>query len=75
MLDGFTKELEARKADVSKAKADLEAVYAQTLGKPDKDVIAQPELLQRINNFLAAVDAAFTSLNGTIKSVKTSVDS
>lgn len=44
-------------------------------GKPDKDVIAQPELLQRINNFLAAVDAAFTSLNGTIKSVKTSVDS
>lgn len=73
MLDGFGNDLNARKTAITNAKGELECIYAQTLGKPDKDVIGNKELHNKITAQLANVDAAFTSLNGTLKSIKTAI--
>jgi hypothetical protein len=73
LLEGFATELDARKSSITNAKGELECIYAQTLGKPEKDVIGNPELYEKITTQLANVDAAFTSLNGTLKSIKTAI--
>ena len=73
LLDGFSTELDARKTAITNAKGELECIYAQTLGKPEKDVIGNKELYEKIVLQLANVDAAFTSLNGTLKSIKMAV--
>lgn len=74
MLDGFTAELDARKASIESAKTDLETTYADTLGKDEKAVVENAELMGIIQKHMATIDAAFTSFNGTLKSIKTSID-
>ncbi len=48
-------------------------MYGQTLGD-DKEILKRTELVERINKTLLNADAAFTSLNGTIKSIKTAIE-
>ena len=73
MLDGFLGELGNRKTAINKVKQDLEEMYGQTLGD-DKEILKRTELVERINKTLLNADAAFTSLNGTIKSIKTAIE-
>ena len=75
MLDGFSAELEVCKSNITSAKALLETAYAKILGKVEKDVLENAELIQEINNGMAAADSAFTSFSGTYKSIKASIDS
>lgn len=74
MLAGFKSELGARKDAINKAKVALEGCYAQTLGKSDEVIQADKDLLQTITSQLVNVETAFTSFNGTIKSIKMAID-
>jgi hypothetical protein len=53
----------------------LEGVYAQILGKSDPEIQADSKLAELIQSNLANVESAFTSFNGTIKSIKLAIDS
>jgi hypothetical protein len=53
----------------------LESSYAKTLGKTDAQIQEDKELLETITTSLANVEAAFTSFNGTIKSIKLAIES
>lgn len=75
LLDGFKSELAARKAAISNAKLALESSYAKTLGKTEKVIQEDGDLVNEINGHLAQIEAAFNSFNGTIKSIKTAIDS
>ena len=75
MLDGFKSELAARKNAIANAKLALESTYAKTLGKTDKALQEDVDLLNEINGHIAQIEAAFNSFNGTIKSIKTAIDS
>ena len=74
MLDGFVAELESRKRTIEHAKTELESVYAKSLSKTDQEIGADKPLLESIQKNMAALDAAFTSLNGTLKSTKQAID-
>ena len=74
MLHGFTAELDARKKVIEEGKAALETVYADTLGKAEKDIMENISLYEKIQKNMAGMDAAFTSFNGTLKSIKQSID-
>lgn len=73
MRTGFNSELAARRDALMASKQDLESLYGETMGS-DEVVRAKTELVQRISKSLLSADATFTSLNGTIKSIKTAVD-
>ena len=75
LLAGFQSELTARKDAITAAKADCEASYAATLSKSDADIQKNPTLMSTITTNLAKMDSAFTSFNGTIKSIKLAIDS
>ena len=75
MLDGFKCELGARKTAISNAKLALESTYAKTMGKNEKAIQEDGDLVNEINGHLAQIEAAFNSFNGTIKSIKTAIDS
>ncbi|CAL1141803.1 unnamed protein product [Cladocopium goreaui] len=74
LLAGFATELGARKDAITSAKTTLESSYAKTLGKTDAQIQEDKELLETITTSLANVEAAFTSFNGTIKSIKLAID-
>ncbi|CAL1168542.1 unnamed protein product, partial [Cladocopium goreaui] len=74
LLTGFKTELDARKTAICAAKTSLESCYAQTLGKTDETIHADQKLLETINTNLANCESAFTSFNGTIKSIKLAID-
>ena len=74
MLQGFAAELDARKKVIEEGKAALETVYADTLGKSEKDIVENTSLLEKIQKHMAGIDAAFTSFNGTLKSIKQAID-
>ena len=73
MLSGFKAELGARKDAIAVAKTALEGSYAKTLGKTDKEIQDDQDLFETLTKNLAGVEAAFTSLNGTIKSIKLAI--
>lgn len=73
MLDGFLGELGNRKSNINSVKQELEAVYGQTLGD-DKEILKRTDLVERINKSLLNAEAAFTSLTGTIRSIKTAIE-
>lgn len=52
----------------------METVYADTLGKDEKDVVGNTNLYEKIQKHMAGIDAAFTSFNGTLKSIKQAID-
>ena len=74
MLSGFKSELGARRDAITAAKTALESRYAKTLGKSDKDIQDNAELFESLTKNLADVEAAFTSFNGTIKSIKLAIE-
>jgi len=67
-------ELDSRKTSIENTKSNLETIYAKTLGKPEKEIMDNQALLEDIQKNIAAVDASFTSFNGTVKSIKQSID-
>ena len=73
MRTGFNSELAARRNAIMTSKQELESLYGQTMGS-DEAVRKKTELVQNINKALLSADAASTSLNGTIKSIKTAVE-
>ena len=75
LLDGFKSELAARKDAINNAKLALESSYAKTLGKTEKVIQEDGGLVSEINGHIAKIEAAFNSFNGTIKSIKTAIDS
>ena len=75
LLDGFKNELAARKNAITTAKLALESTYAKTLGKTEKAIQEDGDLVNEINGQIAQIEAAFNSFNGTIKSIKTAIDS
>ncbi|CAL1167635.1 unnamed protein product [Cladocopium goreaui] len=74
LLNGFKNELNARKTAIATAKTGLEGVYAQILGKSDPEIQGDSKLAELIQSNLANVESAFTSFNGTIKSIKLAID-
>lgn len=75
LLNGFKHELAGRKDAIVNAKTALENCYAKTLGKQEKDILADADLIQEVNTQLATVESAFTSFNGTLKSIRMAIDS
>ena len=75
LLDGFKCELAARKNAIANAKLALESTYAKTLGKTEKTIQEDGDLIDEIHGHIAQIEAAFNSFNGTIKSIKTAIDS
>lgn len=74
MLNGFLAELDSRKTTIENTKSNLETIYAKMLGKPEKEIMDNQALMEEIHKTIAAVDASFTSFNGTVKSIKQSID-
>lgn len=70
LKDGFSSELDARKETLAKAKHELEKIYAEQLG----DVEKNPELKARMDAAIRGCDAALTSYNGTLKSIKLAIE-
>ena len=70
LKEGFTKELDARKATIDAAKAELETLYAQRLD----DLTGNPQLGNKVDASLRACDAALTSYGGTMKSIKLAIE-
>ena len=71
LKNSFTRELEARKTNLSDSKAALEALYAQKLD----DTATRPDLVEQVNTALRTCEAAMTSYNGTVRSIKLAVES
>jgi prefoldin subunit 5 len=67
-------ELDARKTTLENAKSNLETIYAKTLGKSEKEIAENQALMEELQTNMAAVDASFTSFNGTVKSIKQAID-
>ena len=74
MRNGFNGELTARRTALATSKQELESIYGETMGS-DEVVRSNKDLVEKISKALLVADAAFTSLNGTIKSIKIAVDS
>ena len=74
LIDGFMGELQNRKTSLKDVKNNLESLYGQTLGD-EQALLKNTELIEKINKALLAADASFTNMNGTIKSIKTAVES
>jgi len=75
LLNGFKSELAGRKDAIVNAKMALENCYAKTLGKQEKDILADADLMMEVNTQIATIESAFTSFNGTVKSIRTAIDS
>ena len=71
MKCGLADQLGERKDQISKVKTELEVLFSSKLEniKTDKD------LQDRYNTALKNADAAYTSLGGTMKSVKVAIES
>ena len=67
LLNGFKSELTARKEAISNAKTSLETSYAKTLGKTEQQLQEDQGLVNEITTNIAAIESAFNSFNGTIK--------
>ena len=70
MKAGLKMELDARKEQVSAAQKDLEVIFGKKLDTVDKD----PALKEQVDSCLLKLEAAFTSLTGTMKSVKAAIE-
>ena len=75
LLNGFKSELTARKDAISNAKTALESTYAKTLGKSEKQIQEDPGLVSEITTNIATIESAFNSFNGTVKTIKMSIES
>ena len=75
LLTGFQGELNNCKTAIHDAKRQLEVVYSKILGKEDKDIKPNVDLVSEIDSCLGKADSAFTSFAGTYKSIKASIDS
>lgn len=75
LLNGFKSELTARKEAISNAKTSLETSYAKTLGKTEQQIQEDQGFVNEITNNIAAIESAFNSFNGTIKTIKMSIES
>ena len=67
---GFAKELQARQTALADCKSSLETLYSEKL-----DDSKCPNLIQKLHAALRTCEAAMTSYNGTLKSVKTAIES
>ena len=70
MKAGLKMELDARKEQVLAAQKDLEVIFGKKLDTVDKD----PALKEQVDSCLLKLEAAFTSLTGTMKSVKAAIE-
>lgn len=70
----FEAELLARKDEVSAGKTKLEVAYSKTLGKTVEGVSQDVALMEEISQALGMASAAFTSMNGTVKSIKAAIE-
>ena len=68
MKDGFKNELVARKETIDKVKAEMETLYASRLD--DENLKLKPDLKTQVDAALRNVEAAVTSYNGTLRSIK-----
>ena len=75
LLKGFSSELATCKQNIVSAKQATEAVYAKVLPLKEPDIQKNTELMGEVSASIASLDSAFTSLTGTIKSIKSSVES
>ena len=67
---GLAKELQARQTALADCKSSLETLYSEKL-----DDSKCPNLIQKLHAALRTCEAAMTSYNGTLKSVKTAIES
>ena len=70
MKSGLKAELDARKEQISGSQKELEVLFGKRLDTVDKD----PALKEQVDSCLRMLEAAFTSLNGTLKSVKAAIE-
>ena len=70
MKSGLKAEPDARKEQISAAQKDLETFFGKKLDTVDKDLA----LKEQVDSCLRMLEAAFTSLNGTLKSVKAAIE-
>ena len=73
MRNGFKGELDSRSKSLGDAKMKLEALYATCLD--ENAVKNNPDLQGKIDVAVRACDAAVTSYAGTLRSVKTAMES
>ena len=70
MINGFQKELESRLNDISKARVDLERLYAMRV---DDSVVDDPEhskFKEDAVKAIRATDSSLTSFAGSVRSMK-----
>ena len=70
LINGFRKELEARLDDISKARVELERLYAMRV---DDSVVDAPEHSQFKEDAIKAIrttDSSLTSFAGSVRSMK-----
>ncbi|CAK9058009.1 unnamed protein product [Durusdinium trenchii] len=70
LKDGFRKELDARRDNLASVRGEFESLYAQRLD----DVKDRPDLVAKVETVLRSCEAALTSYNGTLKSIKLAID-
>ena len=73
MRAGFKGELDARSKSFNDAKGTLEQLYASCLS--EDSIKKDPSLQGRIDGAIRACDAAVTAFSGTIRSIKTAMES
>lgn len=74
LVSGFKQDLNNKKMAVEKCKVELEACYAIRIEDTDFDLPKNSDHKTNCLTALRACDSAFTSLAGSIKSVKAVVD-
>ena len=74
LVSGFKEELSSKKMAVERRKVELESCYAIRIEDADFDLPTNSDHKTKCLTALRACDSAFTSLAGSIKSVKSVVD-
>lgn len=73
LRESFKSELKARSDAFGAAKATMETIYSKCLS--EEAIKGDPKLQGEIDSGVRACDAALTSYNGTMRSIKMAVES